>query len=350
LELQAGELFAHDACVIRAKEPTHSAALLRPLGRLLRARPDRGGALGERIDALIARGGRIAHSEGRELLDAALALTGDPDIGLRAAMFTQLGDFEALEWVTMSAETWRAATLAACRYARILNDAADYRLDVLGDRAHLMLGSTAPLVRAAADFQIAAYHLAIRLRVPEEPVGVEVWFKHEAPADLSAYRAIFPTAGLVFGAAFDGFVSDASNLDNPLPTANAPLHGVLRDHADRLLEELAPGDSLVERVSADILAALREGTAAAERTAARLGMTRRTLTRRLALSNTSYSELLKETRYRTALHYLRNTNQSVEDIAFLLGFSECPPFVRAFKRWSGYAPLEYRKRQRRAAS
>jgi transcriptional regulator GlxA family with amidase domain len=51
------------------------------------------------------------------------------------------------------------------------------------------------------------------------------------------------------------------------------------------------------------------------------------------------------------MHYLRSSEQSVEDIAFLLGFSECPPFVRAFKRWSGgYAPLEYRKRQRRAAS
>jgi len=145
-------------------------------------------------------------------------------------------------------------------------------------------------------------------------------------------------------------VSDASNLDRPLPTANASLHGVLRDHADRLLAELAPGDSLVERVSADIMAALREGSAAAERTAARLGMTRRTLTRRLGQSGTSYSELLKETRYRTAMHYLHNTNQSVEDIAFLLGFSECPPFVRAFRRWSGSAPLEYRKRRASAAS
>lgn len=332
------------------KGPTHSAALLRPLARLLRARPDGGGALAARAEAVIARGGRVAHSEGNQLLAAALALTGDPDLGLRAAMFTQLGDFEALEWVTMSAETWREATLAACRYARILNDAADYRLDVCGDKSHLMLGSTVPLVRAAADFQIAAYNLAIRLRVPEEPINMEVWFKHEAPADQSAYRAIFPRATLVFGAAFDGFVGDAANLDRPLPTANASLHGVLRDHADRLLAELAPGDSLVERVSADIMAALRDGSAAAERTAARLGMTRRTLTRRLGQSGTSYLELLKETRYRTAMHYLRNTEQSVEDIAFLLGFSECPSFVRAFKRWSGYAPLEYRKRQRGVAS
>jgi AraC-like DNA-binding protein len=341
--LHAPALFAHDPGVIRAREPTHAASLLRPLARMLRSRPDSGGVLAQRIEAVIARGGRVPHSEGRRLLEAAQALTGDTDLGLRAALHTQLGDFEALEWVTMSAPTWRTATLAACRYARILNDVADYRLDACGDKQHLMLGSGVPLIRAAADFQLAAYYLAIQLRVPQEPENLEVWFKHEAPADLSSYHAIFRSAKLVFGAAFDGFVYGGDRLDEPLPSANPSLHVVLRDHADRLLAELAPGDSLVEQVSADILAVLREGGAAAERTAARLGMTRRTLTRRLAQYGTSYSELLKETRYRTALHYLRHTGQSVEDIAFLLGFSECSPFVRAFKRWSGHAPLEYRK-------
>jgi AraC-like DNA-binding protein len=176
------------------------------------------------------------------------------------------------------------------------------------------------------------------------PPELEVWFKHEEPGDVSAYRAIFAHAKLVFGAAFDGFVSNATLLDEPMPTANASLHGVLRAHAEHLLAEYASSENFVERVSADILGSLRAGGSTAEGTAARLGMTRRTLTRRLAERGTSYSELLKEARYRTAMHYLRHTAHSVEDIAFLLGFSECPPFIRAFKRWSGYPPLAYRKR------
>ncbi|HMI89984.1 MAG TPA: hypothetical protein VK509_01415, partial [Polyangiales bacterium] len=76
---------------MNAKELSHSAALLRPLARFLCERSDGGGALAARIQALIARGGRVTHSEGRELLAAALELTGDPDLGLRAALFTQLG-------------------------------------------------------------------------------------------------------------------------------------------------------------------------------------------------------------------------------------------------------------------
>jgi AraC-like DNA-binding protein len=78
-------------------------------------------------------------------------------------------------------------------------------------------------------------------------------------------------------------------------------------------------------------------------------MTRRTLTRRLAQEGTSYSELLKEARYQTALHYLQHSRHSVEDIAFLVGFSECGPFARAFKRWSGVSPADYRRARTRPA-
>jgi AraC-like DNA-binding protein len=248
-----------------------------------------------------------------------------------------------LEWVATSAATWREANETVCRYARVLNEAADYRVDVCEDKAHLMLGSSVPLPRAAADYQLATYHMALRLRIPEVPPELEVWMKHDAPADTSAYRAIFPDARLVFRAAFDGFVTDAWRLDTPLPTANPGLHDVLRAHADTLLQAQAAGDSLVARVSADIAEGLRKGSVAAVTSAARLGMSRRTLTRQLAQRGTSYSALLNEARYRTAIHYLRNTRLTVEDIAFLLGFSECAPFVRAFRRWSGRAPLEYRR-------
>ena len=88
---------------------------------------------------------------------------------------------------------------------------------------------------------------------------------------------------------------------------------------------------------------MQDADASAERTAARLGMARRTLTRQLAECGTSFSLLLKETRHRAAVHYLRNSDYTVEELAFMLGFSECAPFVRAFRRWTGHSPLEYRK-------
>ena len=320
--------------------------LLRPLARYLNTRPD----LPDVFAAQVARAcdrDRIPVAELTSLTQRAAELTGDPAIGLRIALFISLGDFEVLEWVATSAATWHEANQVVCRYIRILNEAADYRQILCDDKSHLMLGSTIHMPAPAIDFELAAYHLAIRLRASEIPTELEVWFEGREPSYVEAYRMVFPQAKLVFNAAFNGFVTDAWRLETRFPTANESLHRVLRAHADHLLTLLANGENLIQRVSADILHALREGTVAAEQTAARLGMTRRTLTRRLAREGTSYSDLLKQARYQTALHYLRHTRHTVEDIAFLVGFSECGPFVRAFKRWNGQSPADYRRSRAR---
>jgi AraC-like DNA-binding protein len=167
--------------------------------------------------------------------------------------------------------------------------------------------------------------------------------KHDEPRDISVYRDVFKHIELVFRAPFDGFVYDARRLERSQPAANPQQHSTLRAHSELLLEKVLAGDTLIERVSADILACLRMGNVAAELTATRLGMARRTLVRRLNQHGTSYAELLKEARYRAAIHYLQQTNHTVEDIAFLLGYSECAAFVHAFKRWTGHPPLEYRR-------
>ena len=320
--------------------------LVRPFARMLRAEGSASTEIGVRLEALESSADRIPMAELQQVVANLAAVANDPTIGLRASLYTEIGDFEVLEWVAMSAATWRAANETACRYARVLNDASDYRFQVIGDKSHLVLGSTVPLHPTAADYQLAAYHLAIQLRVQQVPAELEVWFRRPPPEDQSRYQVVFAGAKLVFGAPFDGFVSDAWRLDTPVPTANPSLHRVLRAHADQLLAQSPSGDGLVERVSADILGALKDGDATAERTAARLGMARRTLTRQLAQSGTSFSSLLKEVRHRAAAHYLQHSDCTVEDIAFLLGFSECSPFVRAFQRWTGHSPLAYRKLHR----
>ena len=337
---------AHHGAVSRAAQPpsdyTCSPLLLPPLLRLLGADANHP-ELRDRVAALVEQEDRVPVLDAAALIDDSARVLGDPDLGLRAALFSEVGDFAALEWVAMSAPTWDEATRAACRYGRVLSESADFRLERVGDRSHLILGSLVPISRVTADFQVAAYSLAIRMHTGREAEDMEVWFEHPRPADVSVYAAVFPNSEVVFGAPFNGFNMPAGGDDEPLETGNASLHGVLREHAERLLEELAPGESLVTRVAADILAHMGAGHASAERTAARLAVSGRTLVRQLAEHGTSYTELLKQTRYRTAIHYLRHDDRTIEDIAFLLGFSECGAFVRAFRRWSGQTPLEYRR-------
>lgn len=331
----------HPMNVSRANHPTLAPQILRPFLRHLRAAQCAPSDFVDRF-ATVVEGDRMPATRAFALLREATELTGDPDLGLHAAMHLQLGDFQALEWVAVSASTWREATQTVCRYVRVVNETADYRIEVRGDRQHLILGSTVQLDRQMADYQLAAYHLAIRMRDPETPPDHEIWIARPKPPDIRAYQQIFPTSTLLFDAAFDGFVSPASRLDQAFPTANPPLHSVLRAHADHLLQQVGQGDSVIDRVSADIVETLGQERVTVERTAARLGMTRRTLSRHLSGHGTSFSEILQQVRYRSAMHYLRTTEQSIEDVAFLLSYSECAAFVRAFKRWSGRTPQDYR--------
>ena len=320
-----------------------SPLLFRPVLRFLEADGTQPELLA-RAAKIVQAADRVRVVDAIAMIERAAAEMGDPDLGLRAALHSRVGDFPILEWVGMSAPTWLEATLAACRYARVLSDAADVRHEVCGDRTYLIVGSSVPIGRVVADFLVATFSLVIRMHEDRgQTEGRELWFMHSRPQDTSMYELVFPGRKVVFGAPFNGFNGPIARLDDPLETANSSLHDVLRDHSERLLAELAPDDSLVARVAADIVSSMREGRASAELAASRLAMSRSTLARQLADHGTTYKDLLQQTRYRTAIHHLRYSSHTVEDIAFLLGFSECAPFVRAFRRWSGHSPREYRR-------
>ena len=321
---------------------------MRPLTRMQRTMADVPAALRERLEELSLTADRLTVQEGSDLFEAVAQHTGCGDLGVRTALFCEPADFEVVEWVATSAPTWRAACETVCRYVRILNEAAQFRVEVVQDKAHVILGTSVPLCRAASDFQLAAFHFAFQRWLPGELPELAVWLKHDPPIEVETYRNIFGDRSLLFRAAFDGFVFDAQHLDQPLPTANPERHLITRDHVEQLLQGIAPADGIVARTSRAIIQNLADGYLA-ERTAGRLHMARRTLVRKLAQQGTSFSELVKEARYRMALHYLQNTHHSVEDLAFLLGYSECAAFVRAFKRWNGRTPFEYRRSYLQAA-
>jgi len=327
-------------------EPTYALQMMRPFFKLLRGYPQIPSAALDEVESIDADR-RIPIAQAQEMLRGAVALTGDPDLGLRAARATEVGAFEVLEYAAASAPSWRTALETIIRYSRLMNEAADFRLEIAGPKAQIVLHSTVPLTRAGADFQSAAFHVAVGRWQQAAAPELEVWFSHAAPDDIREYRITFGDPKLVFGAPWNGFVFDAARLDTKLPSDDPSLHRVLRQHADHLLAELAPGDSLVERVRGHILSTLRGGPAGAADTAAQMHMTRRTLTRRLRHEGTSFTALLEDVRRHTAAHYLQTTEHSVEDIAFLLGFSESSPFVRAFKRWTGLAPMAYRRTHRK---
>jgi len=326
-------------------EPTHAHQVMRPFTRLLRTYPQ---IPDEALDELAAADPtqRTPMRISQELLAGAVVLTGDENLGLRAALQVEVGDFEVFEYVSASAATLRDGIETLFRYTRLMNEAADFRLEERDGRARVILHSTVPLGRAGADFQVAAFHTSLARRRPEHRASdMRVAFRHARPADASMYDEVFGDTEVRFDAEFDGLECDAELLQESVQTADAALHSVLRGHVDKLLSALDDDGGWAQRVRADITEHLTNERPSADRTASRLAASRRTLTRRLREENTSFTELLGDVRRRTAEHYLLETDHSVEDIAFLLGYSESAPFVRAFKRWTGRSPLEHRRQQ-----
>ena len=129
----------------------------------------------------------------------------------------------------------------------------------------------------------------------------------------------------------------------PLPTAHPELAEVHERIAREHLQRLDPAQTC-HRARAVIIRHLPEGEPQRPKIATILGMSERTLHRRLAAERTSFQRLLDDTRRELAQHYLGQRNLSLADIAYLLGFSDQSSFFRAVRRWFGSSPRDYRIR------
>jgi hypothetical protein len=202
-----------------------------------------------------------------------------------------VGDYDVFEYAARSCTTVREAIDVISRYIPLISDAADFYQEVKDGKVYAWLHSRITLSRAVADFQSAAFFKQVTFWLgPDLPSEFDMWFEHPAPADLSGYRKVYGDRVLRFGTPCDGFVFDESVLDMKLRSADAKLHSVLRKRsanrvlrrqADQLLNELPVTDNLIDRVRQLILKQLAGRDLNIDRIAKQLGVSRRTLHRRL---------------------------------------------------------------------
>lgn len=172
--------------------------MVRPFIRALRAYPQIPAALLDQAEAS-PEGRRVPVSKAQALVKAAVELTGEPDLGLIAARHTERGSLEALEYVVFSAPSWRAALEMVFRYSRLVNEAARFRLEIVGEKVHVVLDSTVPLSRAGIDFQSAAFYV-IGSRWLEPAEELEFWLSYPEPESTARHRETFGGRRLVFDA------------------------------------------------------------------------------------------------------------------------------------------------------
>ncbi|HKO91401.1 MAG TPA: AraC family transcriptional regulator ligand-binding domain-containing protein [Polyangiaceae bacterium] len=285
---------------------------------------------------------RIALKVALSMLDNAVALSGDPDLGLHAALQMPI-DTPLLEYVSVSSTTVREALETFARYVMLVNDALDVRLEVTGTRAVFQFESRVPMCRPAVDFQMSSFYLA-RLRWEasfRDRREEEISFVHPEPADTRCYREVFGVAQLRFGAPFTGLVFPAAWLEHPMGSADKKLHELLVRTVEEQVTDLPSRLALTQRVRGLLRESIAFGDSSAECIADRLQMSRRTLSRRLEQEGTTFKLLLDQTRCALTLRYLLADQLPISEIAARLGFAEPASFYKAFRRWFGTTPTEY---------
>ncbi len=294
-------------------------------------------------DALKERDRRLPHAQAIALLDEAVRLSGDPALGVRVVRCEEPGDFDVLEYAAASCATLGDAMRLACRFLALMHDGISLELDVAPPlavlRARLLHGlATVP---AAIEFLFASlvFYGSRFIGRPTRPLRVEL--AHPGPADTTAYEGCFREVR--FGAREHAMFLHSAALDLPQSAPDQSLLQILTSHADGLLRQLRPpGETLAERARAAIAEELSSGHPSAGRVARRLAMSVRTLHRRLVDGGTSHRELVDDVRRTQAMLHLAGARFSIGEISFLLGFAHPNAFHKAFKRWTGMTPAQYR--------
>ena len=281
---------------------------------------------------------------------AAAERIADPAFALRAAHCWHPSDLGALGFAWLASSTLRTALGRLERYGRILGERARLQLESSSKGLRLVFDPrrSDPLVAAlATDYALALVLSMCRMNFGDSLRPAEVTLRRPRPADALPWERFFGRR-VAFGAARNSFLLSRSDAESPLSIANRQLAAV---HDAVLARQMADVDrsNVPARCKALLLERLSSGDAPEQEIAGSMHMSRRTLQRKLAEAETSYQQLVDETRRELALRYVEDPARSLTEITFLLGFSGQSAFTRAFRRWTGNSPSDYRARRGAAA-
>jgi len=288
---------------------------------------------------------RVSNRVLNELLEAAVERSGRADLGLLAAEQLQPGDLDLFELVARSRSTLGDALACIPRLLPLLHDSWELAVSEQGGMTEARFGlkEGAVALPASSDFLLAAAVVSMRRATGNPQLRIhEVHFPQPAPVDLTSHGRIFD-ATLHFEQPSPALRFSSDVLSLPLVHASPTVSAALEKVAAELLSAGRGPEGFTTRVVSTIDEQLSSGHAcSAASVAKKLGVTVRTLQRRLDEEGTGFRTVLDEHRAQLAHAYLTRPDISVAEVAYLLGFATTQAFHRAFKRWSGQTPAALR--------
>lgn len=276
-----------------------------------------------------------------------IAETEKPDIRflLGISMSATCSDFGAVGLAWKSAPTLRHSFLRMDRHARAYNTASTFKLHDKGDTfwwTHERPNMSRLGLDLSSEGALATYVTLCREATGPNSRPGAVQFRHKAPAgSLEVLEAHF-RCPITFGADIDALIIPAERLDKPNLVGDESIWRFLSSQAEGMIPAESADRSLDRQVVLQIADVLTDGIPSLGQVASDLGMSARTLQRRLSDQGLTFQALVDQARRESAERFLAATDYSIAEVAFLTGFSEQSAFTRAFKRWAGQTPGSYR--------
>jgi AraC-like DNA-binding protein len=277
--------------------------------------------------------------------ESAVACTGDPCFGLHMGEYAEPGSWSIIGYMMMNCGSLGQAFDKAGKYARLIGQLIEGTVQVRFGRVKLVLftpRSVPNMSRHCYEATLSSMVCMMRT-LTGKPIGpAEVKFVYPQPASTAEYERVFGCP-VLFGQKETSITIENAVLNTPIRMPNPGLLEYFENYAREYLAGLEDGKEHTRAVTRILLSRLDDEKLSIERVAKEMCVSTRTLQMRLKEEGAGFSELLQDTRARLAKKYLRE-GCTVEQITFMLGFSEASAFRKAFKKWMGVTPGDYREK------
>ncbi|WP_027859186.1 AraC family transcriptional regulator ligand-binding domain-containing protein [Marinobacterium jannaschii] len=295
------------------------------------------------LETLNQPGARISSQTHNDLLATLAERLGNPRIALRIGEATQPRMLGSVGFLMTTATDLNSSFQLLADYMPILLEGAhlDYRETPSGRILRLELSQSLPFTE---EWLLACLYNWPRWLSGKQIPAVSVSLLQSEPDKSHVWQQFF-AAEVRFDAPANQIILPSRYLEYPCLDANEEMHQLHREFADTLLSHSSEESALIARIRSQIRLQLAngEGQVRREQIAGLLNMSLRTMQRKLGTLNSSFQQLLDQTRKEATLQEIRKGKLSFGEISYRMGFSNPSAFQKAFKRWQGMPPTEYRR-------
>jgi len=280
------------------------------------------------------------------LFQLAITRSSDNALGFYLGNGMPITTHGILGYAAMSGQNLRQSIQTIVRYLKTVNQLIRLSLIEDEDRATLQLDDNYHFQSCRKFFHetfVGAINCMFNVVTDQSFCYHQIDLAYPAPPMTESYEALF-NCPVVFDSPVTQIHFPAKQLDTPLVFADKNAHAMAAQQCEQKLEALSQSEDLVSQIRSKLLAA-KGHYPNADEIAQQLNVTPRTLRRRLAKTDSTFSDMLSDVRRQHALEYIQNKQLSIGEIAYMLGYSDPNNFGRAFKKWTSLTPAEYRMAQ-----